>query len=682
MTAPAAIFRGSAARVTLFKVIARQVFAAILCGGLCLPAIALTDSELGAVQSGFDTRRDNGIAALKSYFEKHKGDANRDPLMVEAPASAGGTRTSAYASSVGAYALTVMWTNDEPQLPKANAALLKMLNYFIRNRDARDGVDNFYWWTSQLTQTINLFGSHGIRAKGRLDSATEDAAYELMWIWAKENSKSDEATIHDDYWYVWGSENHHVKRFVTCWSFSLLLSKDARYRDRRYDDGQNVVQHLNAWTAFAKDYLSQRARRGLFIEAGSQYNVDSLRAIYDLYDLSDDAELKRRAGSFLTLYWASWAEEQIDGVQGGGKAREYLKWGLGGNSVLEHLSWFYFGMGKELMPESDDGEIVFLLSDYRVPAVVLDIALDVKNRGSYEIRQWPLGLALHGYNEPPNYRIDIKGGRLLRYSYCTPSFILGTMMEESRPETDWAEISAQNRWQGVIFSGDIDARIFPVPAGIDGAGKIDKSASSYNSFWSVQSKGALITQKLKTGLHVGPMRVWFSHAGLSERGESEGWVFTVAPGAYAAIRIVSGASHWQADDKGDWLVSDDEFSPIIMEVAQKSDFADFKAFRQKVQSHPVQFKDKTLEYTSLAGDSFTFYADYRQPPRINGKPVDYAPPQASLRSPFVNADWNSGVVSLKKDARHVTLDFNGSAAANGTNRRPPAPSTKNAADLH
>lgn len=678
MNAPAVIFRGRAA----YKAISGRIFAAILCGTFCLSAAALSDSELGAVQSGFDTRRENGIAALKIYFEKRKGDASRDPLLIEAPSPAGGTKTSAYASSVAAYALTMMWTNDAPQMAKANAALLKMLNYFIRDRDARNGIDNFYWWTSQLTQAINLFGSHGSRAKGRLDSATENAAYELMWLWVKENSKSSEAVIHDDYWFVWGSENHHVKRFATCWAFSLLLSKDARYRDRRYDDGQGVVDHLNAWTAFASDYLSQRARRGLFIEAGSQYNVDSLRAIHDLYDLSDDAELKRRAGMFLTLYWASWAEEQINGVQGGGKAREYPKWSLGGDSVLEHLSWFYFGMGKELTPEADDGEIAFLLSGYRVPAVVLDIALDVKNRGNYEIRQWPLGLAVPGYYTPPNYHIDTKGGRILRYSYCTPSFILGTLMDESRPEADWTRISSQNRWQGVIFSGDIDARIFPVPAATDDAGKLDKSASSYNSFWSAQSKGTLVTQKLKTGLHVGPMRVWFSHAGLTQRTESQGWVFTVAPDAYAAVRIVSGASHWESDSKGDWLVGDDEFSPVLMEVAQKSDVGDFNAFQEKVLSHPVKFKEKILEYTSLAGDAFTFHADYRQPPRINGKPVDYAPPQASLRSPFVSDDWNSGVVTLKKDSRRLTLDFNGTAEGKKTTQRAAAPSTKNAPELH
>jgi hypothetical protein len=656
MTNAIALASAAAGEVARGRPIARRLLGAVLCGAFCLPALALPDSELAAAQAAFDVRRDNAIAALKTHYDKAKGDARRDPLLMEAPSPAGGTRTSAYASSVAGYALAAMWSNDPAQIPKSNAALLKMLEYFSGNRDARNGIDNFYWWTDELVQAITLFGSHGTRAKGRLDPAVEAAAYELMWLWVKENSVLSEAAIHDDYWFVWGSENHHAKRLAACWSFSLLLSRDARYRDRHYDDGHSPAEHLNAWTAFAKDYLTQRARRGLFIEAGSQYNVYTLGAIYDLYDLAEDADLKHKAEMMLTLYWASWAEEQINGVQGGGEARDYLKWSISADSVLQHLGWFYFGLGKELAPDPEAGEIAFLLSNYRLPSVVLDLALDVKNRGSYEVRQWPLGLALHGYHRPPGYRMDISGGRILRYSYCTPSFILGTLMVEARPMDDWAEISSQNRWQGVIFSGDPDARIFPVPAAVNGAGKIDKSASSYNAFWSVQAKGTLITQKLKTSRQAGPMRVWFSHAGLSQRSESGGWVFTAAPNAYAAVRMVEGGSHWQADDAGDWLVSDAESSPVILEVVQKSEVRDFDAFKDKILSHPVRFKDATLEYKSLSGDQFTFHADY-QPPLINGKPVDYAP-KASLRSPFIGADWNSGVVTLKKDARQLRLDFN------------------------
>jgi len=60
------------------------------------------------------------------------------------------------------------------------------------------------------------------------------------------------------------------------------------------------------------------------------------------------------------------------------------------------------------------------------------------------------------------------GGGILRYSYCDPAFIMGTPMTAARPLEDWAAISAQNRWQGLIFAGEHDARIVP---GVIGFGR-------------------------------------------------------------------------------------------------------------------------------------------------------------------------------------------------------------------
>ena len=44
-------------------------------------------------------------------------------------------------------------------------------------------------------------------------------------------------------------------------------------------------------------------------------------------------------------------------------------------------------------------------------------------------------------------------------------------------------------------------------------------------------------------------------------------------------------------------------------------------------------------------------------PTINGAPINYAPARA-LDSPFLQSDWNSGVVTLRKGARTVVLNFN------------------------
>ena len=43
-------------------------------------------------------------------------------------------------------------------------------------------------------------------------------------------------------------------------------------------------------------------------------------------------------------------------------------------------------------------------------------------------------------------------------------------------------------------------------------------------------------------------------------------------------------------------------------------------------------------------------------PTINGKPVDYTPPKV-LESPFLNADFDDGVVTIRKGSKKKVLDF-------------------------
>jgi hypothetical protein len=64
-------------------------------------------------------------------------------------------------------------------------------------------------------------------------------------------------------------------------------------------------------------------------------------------------------------------------------------------------------------------------------------------------------------------------------------------MTEARPFADWTQISAQNRWQGVIFSGNPDARIVPQV-------RARNDLVVMNAHWTVQSRGSLVTQMLKT----------------------------------------------------------------------------------------------------------------------------------------------------------------------------------------
>jgi len=59
----------------------------------------------------------------------------------------------------------------------------------------------------------------------------------------------------------------------------------------------------------------------------------------------------------------------------------------------------------------------------------------------------------------------------------------------------------------------------------------------------------------------------------------------------------------------------------------------------------------------LGGDQLTFYADQSRLPKINGTVVDLAP-QKVYDSPFVQSDWESGVVTIQCGDEQRILDFN------------------------
>jgi hypothetical protein len=97
-------------------------------------------------------------------------------------------------------------------------------------------------------------------------------------------------------------------------------------------------------------------------------------------------------------------------------------------------------------------------------------------------------------------------------------------------------------------------------------------------------------------------------------------------------------------------------------VARKADFPGPGAFRKAILGLPLKFDGTTLEYTGLSGDRFLFDAGQSRPPQINGQPVNYAPARV-YDSPFVQSDWNSGRVRLRKGTRTLALDFNATEPA-------------------
>jgi len=244
--------------------------------------------------------------------------------------------------------------------------------------------------------------------------------------------------------------------------------------------------------------------------------------------------------------------------------------------------------------------------------------------------------------ETPINVVDPEYGGIVRYSYCTPDFIIGTLMLENRPTNYWTNISQQNRWHGVIFAGRRDSVLYPCCVGEN---------NTYNEQWSVQSKGTLIVQKLRASL-AKDMRICFSKD--LERNEENGWIFARAARAFAAVKVVEGDWRW---DDARWLRLDNEYSPVIIEVARSQDYDnDFESFRSVVSRQTIRLDRGVLKYRGLgdAGD-FTFYTESSRTPELNGRPIDFSPDYA-FDSPFLRQTWASGIVHIQKGHRKHTID--------------------------
>ena len=565
-----------------------------------------------------------------------------------------------YSWSILEFAARCMYLGQ--MVEEANAALVENARHYLDNPKDINDRDSFHWHAGMVLRLIEHYGSAGSLSAGRLTPETETAVCKPIWKYARRFSKLAHAdhTVSQT-WHIYESENHHAMSFSLCWHFAKLAACLPAYREQKYDDGTSAAEHYRAWSEYFAAYCRERARKGMFIEMQNDgYNNCLIKGIYSFYDFGGP-NVRRAAGRLLDLYWAYWAQEQLNGVQGGGRSRIYFQ-----NGLLHSRSgkapppvWFYFGIGGPCKPRCQSLHAAF--SSYRPPPVIADIALDIQGRGTYEVRQRPLGLARAQGMHP--YRVNTQEGDILRYTYCDPAFIIGTPMNRPRPLEDWTAISAQNRWQGVIFAGAYNARIVPLV-------RPEDNRVAMNTVYSVQSKGSLLTQKLKYHRGGAEMIIWISEEGLSVPVEEDGIVFVEAPGAYAAVSVLSGGWQWKDLDlptrgpdqstvpivEGRVMIPDREYAPVILQVMAKTKIKGSAAFRDRVKGCEVSTEGTSIICGTVYGERLTLDTDNEQIPRINGEQVSFAPEHA-FESPFLNGEWNSGIITVSKGEQHISLEF-------------------------
>ena len=629
----------------------------VLCAALLSPGLSsliadgLDDAYLAEVRAGFEVRQTQGLQ--QQMFTTFPGFSSPGP-------------DSNYAWNRLNFALSALYFyKDDPEanqnfINAANQAIIDASEQYLQAGTSsitrRDG--GLHWHGNHWIRLHEYFGSDSRFYPGLLSEEAEESIRELLWVWVSNMATLDNADVtNNNTWRIWESENHSAMKDQLSWGGAKILRRFEPYKSMTYNDGSTAEEQYETWTNFLIEYSRERGKRGLFVEYRSNTYVKyTMQNFYNYLDLSSDPTLRELARSVLDLMWADAALETLDGYVGGAAARNQRPTDLNPiRAAFSALGWFHYGEGQEM--SLHPGHMMMLTSRYRISTVIMDIALDVEGRGSFEYVSRKPGLSVEGqedsYSQTRRYYVDYEDSQILRYSYVTPDFVLGTHIFPNLSNARWTNISSQNRFQSALLRTESGfVQIVPQTRAI---GNLERNL---NESWSIQKYGTLISQKLRTSQNAAEMRVYIPSESSVEVEEVDGWVFVDTGYTYSGVRVATGGYTWQDSD---WIELNDQYSPVIVEVARSQDYTDFEAFKTAALNTPIEVvvedENRYLNYTGLNGSGeFVFAMDTDDLPTIDGEPYDLAP-DFTYSSPFVNADWPGSTVQIEKANRSLTLDF-------------------------
>lgn len=595
-------------------------------------------------------------------------------------------------------------------LEEANRQVME----FIRTAD--DGPNGT--WSLQPNIYVNAmyysFSSKGRIKPGRLTPECERKLLEYYWKHCE--IKNDIATARQCTWWVTGSENHDANFKMSNLISSQIFMHEPDYAKRiypdlgrmqgygygegsafrtgakaqnpplgngNYKDGKsyNAADHYKAWVAFWKEYFAERARHGFFIEHNAQnYMVHTHNFLHSIYTWCEDEELRRETRMFFDLVWAQWAQDQAAGITGGAVNR-----GSPGYTAMGQMAEFLMGAPAGRGPDAS--------GDYEWPREVWEMVLGRSAMGEYAFVSRKPNEAQDVWLQPPGTEhtmIVRPDSRLVRYSWATPDYVMGTRMDH--PNALYCHLWAS-----------AEAITFPAAAA-----KIEWSAQPN---MVAQDRNVAILQIKKSFSNQCPR--WFPQGarqpapltmhfiGLEKVEEKGGWVFAQQGNAYAAIRVVlpaaatmqpntvkgnlqptttefdkEGLALYQVEPNAyTWdqkashgnsrtLMAKDVQAAVIIEASRKAHHATLEAFEQDILDNPIRLKrvvrSYVMTYRGCGKDAKELFLNTAttEVPMIGGQCMRYDCP--TFDSPWLHGDAGSGVVTLTGPltGKRLVLDFN------------------------
>lgn len=616
------------------------------------------------------------------------------------------------------------------EIDQTNRELLAIYSSSDRQIRANYGLE--YTWDLQATPMLYRlyynFGSKSTRHPGRLTPEVEKVILNLLW--ERTQYKNAIQSAQDNTWNMTGSENHDMNAKIANVLSSQIFMQEPEYAKRPYPNlGSGIgygywfhktpqtgrfhgpegtaprkypgdfypADHYKAWVAFMKDYIRERAARGFFLERASPtYMRYTVTFVQDLRDYVADDELKKLAEMFLDLIWAEWAQDQIAGGRGGAKTRNHRPIVDLTMDAMYQMATFLFGGPARSNPSM----LSFWLSDYRPPAIVWNLAMNRSALGTYAYVSRTPGEEPSVAPRPSGMERTLMAdteSRLVRYSWVTPDYILGTQMDH--PLALHSHLSIAGRSHGMSFSTRPDAVVLPLDIEINRDGKWQLGRNAV--YRSLQEGPVMITQQSRWYASVSPE--WFPNPNhdsrpfgiyfspnLTQVEEENGWIFAEEGNAYLAVRIIHGAYQYSVEAESsnyDWLEYQgsepleeslkpapytwnenrtllrcaDRHSPIIFEAGGRADYPTLENFKCHILKNPVVLTKTTvpgwytLQYKSN-GNVYYFNAANSEIPRINGRPVDYAPAN-TFNSPYIHGKYRDSTISINDGRTRMVFDF-------------------------
>jgi hypothetical protein len=532
-------------------------------------------------------------------------------------------------------AIAKLWINSD--IEAANKKVIEYANMDVGSNSENTG----YWAAPDLLRIYYIFRNESNYQFGKfaalIDEETELAieSYLERFLEGSETGENYENAEVIDFTKGWISENHMAVKTQTYLLASKILGR---------------IDEYNKWKDYWNRLLDYWSKNGFMEIASGCYQIRTLGPILNVYDFVSDPIVKKKAEMILDWHWAEWAQENINGIRGGGKIREYTDYASWGElDSLYESAYVLFGVGR-LTGKFNKYTIFSATTEYYPPDVVIDLAVDIVGRYSYEIYQ----RRLSAYSSPLT-------SNCRRYVYVTPEYILGGFQSDANKEYEpWGAgfyWEGQKLWEGIIFNTSPDARIFFEELYSPSETFLYKNIliiSDFSFDWDDPNKWAP---------HHDAKAV-FPDTVLDEIVEDSGWIFVKEGDVYVAYKPLGGYTlgtlYAGENYIGKTVINNEEESPAILEVGLKSDYNnDFNKFMNDIKDNSLTLINGCLNYTTCKNDSITYFTGPGLAV-VNGDTVNWDK-YPLVESPYVFSEWQSGYILIGKNERKCTLDFRDSS---------------------